>query len=263
MPYADIFDAREPLGKPFLASMALHGSVVVLLVAGSFFHGSRRPIMGDIQSAGGVVGVNPVSRIPMMARSGTVNRVANDTESQVPQAPPQPKPVPQKAKPPEPNAIPLKGRAKPEKYTWQVTAPRDRYRPYTEPKPNQLYSSTPGALVSPAMGMAGSGGVGLGRGSSLGDRFGAYASLLQQVIAQHWNTQDVDPRLRTAPAVVMTFTILRDGTISSIRVKTSSGNTTLDRSAERALYDVGKVDPLPAGYDRNEAEVEFNFVLKR
>jgi TonB family protein len=263
MAYADILDAREPLGKPLLVSVIFHGSVVGLLVAGSFIHGNRRPFVGDKESAGGVVGVNAVSRIPMVARSGTVNPVANDTESQVPQAPPQAKSVPQKAKPPEPDAIPLKGRTTPQKNTWQVTAPRERYRPYTEPKPNQLYNSSPGALVSHSMGMAGSGGVGLGQGSPLGDRFGAYASLLQQLIAQKWNTQDVDARIRTAPAVVMTFTILRDGTIRNIRIKTSSGNTALDRSAERALYDVGKVDPLPAGFDRNEAEVEFNFVLKR
>jgi TonB family protein len=63
--------------------------------------------------------------------------------------------------------------------------------------------------------------------------------------------------------VVVDFKILRDGTIKDIRVKTSSGNTALDRSAERALYDVAKVDPLPQGFDRNEAEVEFLFELKR
>jgi TonB family protein len=142
-------------------------------------------------------------------------------------------------------------------------ASNDRYRPYTEQKSNQLYSSTGGALVTKTMGMAGSGGVGLGRGSPLGDRFGAYAALLQQLIAQKWNTQEVDGRIRTAPPVVVDFTITRDGTIKSIRVKTSSGNTALDRSAERALYDVGKVDPLPPDFDRNEAEVEFLFELKR
>ena len=262
MPYADTFDAREPLGKSFLASVALHGSVVGVLVVGSFLHGSKRPIWGDKESAGGIVGVNAVSRIPMVARSGKVNPVANDTESQVPQAPPKPKPV-QKAKEPEPDAIPLKSRMAPPKKYSSVTATNDRYRPYTDPKPNQIYSSTPGALVSKQMGMAGSGGVGLGQGSPLGDRYGAYAALLQQVIAQKWNTQDVDARIRSAPPVVMIFTILRDGTIKGIRIKTSSGNTALDRSAERALYDVAKVDPLPAGFDRNEAEVEFNFVLKR
>lgn len=110
--------------------------------------------------------------------------------------------------------------------------------------------------------MPGSGGSGI-RGSTIGDRFGAYAALIQQRIAQNWKTQDVDPRLRTAPPVVMNFTILRDGTIRNIRMKTSSGNTALDRSAERALYDVGKVDPLPAGYDRDKADIEFWFELKR
>jgi TonB family protein len=262
MPYADTLDDREPLGKSFLASVTLHGSVVGLLVVGSFIHGSKRPIWGDKESAGGIVGVNAVSRIPMVARPGKANPVANDTESQVPQAPPKPKPV-QKEKAPEPDAIPLRSRKAPPKKYSDMTATNSRYRPYTDPKPNQLYSSTAGALVSQSMGMAGTGGVGLGPGSTLGDRFGAYTSLLQQLIAQKWNTQEVDARIHTAPAVVMTFTILRDGTIKNIRIKTSSGNTALDRSAERALYDVGKVEPLPAGFDRNEAEVEFNFVLKR
>lgn len=262
MPYASPLDERDPLGKSFLASMALHVSVVAVLIAGSFIHGSRRPIWGDIESAGGVVGVKTTANIPMVARPGAVNPVANDTDSQVPKAPPQPKAV-QKEKEPEPDAIPLKSRkTQPKKFS-NVTASNDRYRPYTEPKPNQLYSTTGGALVSKSMGMAGSGGVGLGRGSPLGDRFGAYASLLQQLVAQKWNTQDVDGRIRTAPPVIVDFTILRDGTIKGIRIKTSSGNVALDRSAERALYDLGKVEPLPAAYDRNEAEVEFTFELKR
>jgi TonB family protein len=263
MSYVGTLDQPEPIGKPFVASIVFHGCVVGALLAGSLIHGSSRPIWGDLESAGGVVGVNPVSKIPMVARTGPVNPVANDTDTQAPQAPPQPKPVQKQAKEPEPDAIPIKSRTAPSKKFSDVTASNDRYRPYTQPKSNQLYSTTGSALVSPAMGMAGSGGVGLGRGSPLGDRFGAYASLLQQLIAQKWNTQDVDPRIRTAPPVVMTFTILRDGTIKDIRMKISSGNASLDRTAERALYDVGKVDPLPAAYDQNEAPVEFNFVLKR
>jgi len=198
----------------------------------------------------------------MVARSGAVNPVANDTESRVPQAPPQPKPV-VRAKEPEPNAIPLKSRAAPKKPS-RATASNERYRPYTETKPNKVYGSTGTAMISPVRGQTGSGsGVGLGKGSPFGDRFGAYAALLQQRIAQAWKTQDVDPRIRTAPAVITLFTILRDGTIRDIRVKTSSGNTALDRSAERALYEVAKVDPLPAGYDRDKVEIEFWFELKR
>jgi TonB family protein len=260
MAHADILDETEPLSKPLLGSLALHAGVVAVLVGGSFIKGRPTENWGDIESAGGSTVVSPVSRIPLVARSGEVNPVANDTESQVPQAPPQPKPV-IKAKEPEPDAIPIKGRDA--KKTSRVTANNERYRPYSEPKSNQVYSSTGGAMVSPMIGTPGSGGVGLGKGTPLGDRFGAYAALLQQRIAQNWNTQDVDPRVRTAPPVVMNFTILRDGTIRDIQVKTTSGNIALDRSAERALYAVGKFEPLPAGYDRDQAVIEFWFELKR
>jgi TonB family protein len=262
MPYADTFDESEPLGKPFLASLVLHAGVVSLLAVGTFIGTHTPEQWGDKESAGGSTVVNPVARIPMMARSGIVNPVANDTESQVPQAPPQPKPV-VKEKAPEPDAIPIKSRTAPKRKLSPVTASNERYRPYTETRPNQIYSTAGTAMVSPMIGQQGSGGVGLGKGMPLGDRFGAYAALLQQRIAQAWKTQDVDPRLRTAPPVIMNFTILRDGTIKDIRVKTSSGNTVLDRSAERALYEVAKVEPLPAGYDRDKAEIEFWFELKR
>ena len=184
MAHADILDEREPLSKPFFASVALHGGVVAALIAGSFIKGHAPQNWGDFESAGGSTVVSPVSRIPLVARSGEVNPVANDTESQVPQAPPQPKPV-VKAKEPEPDAIPLKGREA--KKTSRATTNNERYRPYTEPKSNQVYSSTGSAMVSPMIGTPGSGGVGVGRGTPLGDRFGAYAALLQQRIAQNWN----------------------------------------------------------------------------
>ena len=261
MPHADILDEREPFSKPLLGSVALHASVAALLVAGSLIKGRAPENWGDIESAGGSTVVSPVSRIPLIARSGDINPVANDTESQVPQAPPQPKPI-VKTKEPEPDAIPIKGRDT-KKKTPRAPANTERYRPYTEPKANQVYSTTGSAMVSPMIGTPGSGGVGVGKGTPLGDRFGAYAALLQQRIAQNWNTQDVDARIKTAPPVIMNFTILRDGTIRDIRVKTSSGNVALDRSAERALYAVGTVEPLPAGYDRDQAVIEFWFELKR
>ncbi len=260
MPYADAFDQREPLGKPFLGSLALHAGVAALLTVGTFISGRTLERWGDKEALGGSTMIKAVTGIPMVARQGPVNPVANDTESQVPQAPPKPKAA-VREKAPEPDAIPLRGRVS--KKRSPVTSTTQRYRPETETKSNQGYGTTGQAMVSPIMGQAGPGGIGIGTGSVLGDRFGAYASLLRQLIGQKWRTQDVDPRIRTAPPVIMTFIILRDGTMRDIRVKTSSGNGALDRSAERALYDVGRVPPLPAAYDRDKAEIEFWFELKR
>ena len=42
MPYADTFDESDPLGKPFLASLALHGGVAALLAGrGGLAAGTR------------------------------------------------------------------------------------------------------------------------------------------------------------------------------------------------------------------------------
>ena len=155
MPHPNILDERDELRKPFLASVMLHGGVVVLLVAGKLIPGRTPQNWGDLDARGSSVAVKAVSSIPMVARSGTVNPVANDTESQVPKAPPEPKPV-KKAKAPEPDAIPIKGRAEPKKLS-KVTTDPEKYRPYTEAKPNQVYSTTGGATVSPLMGAPGSG----------------------------------------------------------------------------------------------------------
>lgn len=260
-PHADILEESEPLGKPLAVSLAMHGVLIALLAAGALIKGSATENWGERISLGGAVGVSPVAILPMMPRAGAHNRVANDTESQVPHAPPKPKAM-KKVKEPPPDAIAIKGKKLPKRMS-EVVASNQRYRNPTDDKPNQVYSSAGRALVTPMAGTPGVGGVGVGVGSPLGDRFGAYAALLQQLVAQKWNTNDVDPRLHTAPPAIVNFTILRDGTIRGIEVKTSSGNRALDMSAQRALYDVGKVPPLPAAYERDEAKIEFWFELKR
>jgi len=258
--HVSVLDEKEPLRNPLLASLTLHAGLAAVLTAGAFIRHSTQN-WGDQEALGGSTMVNPVSKIPMVARSGDVNPVANDTETLAPKAPPEPKPV-QKAKEPEPDAIPIKGRTPPKKPS-NVTTDNEKFRPYTTPKTNQVFSTTGGATVSPLMGTSGSGATGLGKGSVLGDRFGAYAALLKQRISQNWKTQGIDPQIRTAPPVVVNFTLLRNGTIKDIKVKTSSGNAAIDLSAQRALLDVGKVDPLPDGFVGNEVIIEFWFELKR
>jgi len=104
MPYADAFDQREPLGKPFLDRWRC--MVVCRAPGRGYSHRqSHAGDMGDKEPGGGTTTV--VHPIPMMPRSGPVNRVANDIDSQVPQAPPQPKPA-VREKAPEPDAIPLR-----------------------------------------------------------------------------------------------------------------------------------------------------------
>jgi protein TonB len=126
-----------------------------------------------------------------------------------------------------------------------------------------MYSSTGRALSSPLVGQTGASGVQMGRGGAFGSRFGYYESLLEQKVGSRWRTNDVDPRLQTAPTVIVTFVIHRDGSASDVRTEQSSGNSALDYAAQRAVYEAAPFPPLPAGYERNEAKIEFWFQLIR
>jgi len=88
---------------------------------------------------------------------------------------------------------------------------------------------------------------------------------LRDQVARNWRTSDLDPRLRSAPPVVVTFTIRRDGSVAagSVKITQRSGNPALDYSAQRAILDAVPFQPLPSQFQRNEAEIEFWFELRR
>ena len=263
-PHADILDQPEPLGKSLAGSVALHISVAAALLTSTWI-GRRLPVeWGDINGGGmGSVAVNVVPRIPMPGRSGPINPVANDTESVVPTPPPKAKPR-AKAEAPEPNAIAIKSRNAEKKASRAASAP-NKFREQQQDLPNQLYSTSGQAVVSPMYGMTGGGGVGIGTSSPFGAQFGWYVNLLRDQVARNWRTSDLDPRLRTAPQVWVTFTIRRDGSVTpgSVKITQRSGNPALDYSALRAILDAASFQPLPPQFQRNEVEIEFRFELRR
>ena len=237
-----------------MQSIALHAAVFGFLVVSTLSFQRSHEVWGGPTHAGEAVAVNAVKSIPLPSRSGRHNPVANDTESQVPQAP---KPEPKKrVKVPEEKAIPLKSRQLKKQAQQQA---QQRYRP--EPlRENQMTSSQAPAAVSPLFQKPG-GAVGVGQNSTLGSRFGAYADLVAQRVTEKWQTSNLIGQ--SAPMVIVTFDILRDGTVRNAKVAQRSGNSTLDYSALRAVMDAAPFPPLPSGYDRNEAGVELQFQLQR
>lgn len=263
-PHTDILDQPEPLGKSLAGSVALHISVGAALLMSAWIGHGPRVEWGDINGGGmGSVAVNVVPRIPMPGRSGPINPVANDTESVVPTPPPKTK-AQRKVEEQELNAIAIKSRNASKKASRAASAP-NKFREQQQDLPNQVYSSAGQAMVSPMYGMTGGGGVGIGTRSPFGTQFGWYVNLLRDQVARNWRTSELDPRLRTAPPVVVTFTIRRDGSVApgSVRVSQRSGNQTLDFSAQRAILDAAPFQALPPQFQRSEAEIEFWFELRR
>jgi TonB family protein len=91
-------------------------------------------------------------------------------------------------------------------------------------------------------------------------------SLLEYWTAQVWakiESEWVPPRIglgrAESLAVTVSFLVTRDGRILSVRVRESSGNPDLDRSAERALADAAPLPPLPPFFRRESVEVTVTF----
>lgn len=256
------FEQREPLRAWLAASLAAHAAVFTTFFVYHSLGEQGRVLWGTPHAlGGGSVAVTPVRQIPLPARSGRVNPVAEDTVSRVP-APP--KPQVQRPKPaPAQNAVEIPAR-KGEKARPEAARRRPIERPWVEDRPHQLYSQSGQALSSPLFGaQSGAGGVGMGPGSAFGQRYGWYRDLIETRVAQKWDTSEVDPRITTAPPVIVTFDILRSGQVRNVMVVQGSGNRTLDYSAQRAIYLASPFPPLPAGFERDEARIEIWFQLKR
>jgi TonB family protein len=248
--YLDTFDQRESLGKHWLASLVFHAGVVALLmVSGYSLHHSNN--WGSPNPGGGAMSVGLSKTIPLPSRRGLENPLANDTQTTVPLPPPKAKPEP-KSKVPAADAIPIPSKKADKKNSDRASA-KTTYRAPGRDELNQIFSDTGPALKSKMVGQTGSGTIGIGQGSTVGDRFGWYIDLLRTKVGQHWN-----PDQRVSAPAVITFTLMKDGSTRDVKLTQRSGNSAADFAAQRAILDSTPFPPLPDGAG-NSTVIEFVF----
>ena len=257
--HPDILDQPEPLNRAFVAALTLH----VTLIAGMGIYSwvsSHHDSFGAQNAGGGAIGIEAVKSIPLL-HSGEQNPVANDTESQVPQQPA--KPIErEKVEKVSPNAVALKMKQK--KRQADVASEHQKFRPFKEIDNNQVFAKQAPQVSNPLFSaMPGSGRIGTGANTTLGTRFAGYAQQVQQLVAQKWHTGDVAATVQTAPMVIASFDLMRDGSIRNPRIIQRSGISALDYSAQRAILEASPFPPIPQGFDKDSAHVEFTFELKR
>lgn len=251
----DVFDQREGLSRPLLGSLLFHAAVLGAIAFSGYLHFlANKDALGDpgvnSQSFGEVTAANT---IPLPRRDTTPNPVANPSESDLPK----PKPKAREVVREDPNAIPLKSRRERKKVRereLRASTPVVRQEPV---RPNQLTSDAGRPLSSPMYGVQGNGGVGIANTNPFGYRFGAYAAQLQRLVSAKWQAQGSN--VRTSQPAVLTVEIQRDGSFRVVSVAQSSGNYGIDTAARRALSDITQFPPLPPGFDRSTAVVDFSF----
>jgi len=243
----------------------MHAGVIALSLVWGAWQARQRDMFGDPNPGFGPATIETVNAIPLPNRSATPNLVANDTDSQVP-ARTKPEPKKKFLDPDDPDAIALRyEKQKKKKLTKEQLRDMARQRYEVVPdRPNQVYSTTGSATSSEMFSIKGGGGqLGMGSTNPFGTYLGWYADLLRQRIGEKWRTQDLDPNLRTAPIVIVSFRILRAGEARDVRVIQSSGNYALDQSAVRAVQEASPFRALPAEFKRDTANIEFQFKLRR
>src|SRR5262245_54664651 len=255
---------EEKLDRSILASVFLHGVLFVTVI----FSGKLLPSSGNNWGTptGGSGGVHvkvvgSLSGVPLPTPAVVrEDAPANDSPGFYKSEEPAPAPPDEAAiKIPETKA-PVKATPKPKPRAPAPPAPKSTAVP--EPAPANAIPYGQGGPPALSYGQfstgAGEAGVGFGD-SAFGDRFGTYVDAMTRRISQNWLKSLVDSRVTHAPRVYLEFEIARDGGVSSVEIKQSSGVPSLDRSAQRAILASNPLPPLPADYRGGNVLVRFYF----
>jgi protein TonB len=255
----DLYSERSELSRPLAWSAGLHVafSAFILLWA-TFITGIRGQGWGS-GGGGEAMGATLVTSVPLPANPAqTTNVLATESKGLTQSQP--------KAEEKESDAIPIADKSA-KKKNKTVTLPTQR-KPVPQPEEsNQIPYGEGGPVSGPyAMFTAGGarGGFGFtGGGGDFGSRFSWYVQAVQRKVSENWLKYEIDPTIRQANRVYLTFDIARDGHPGNVQIEQSSGVPSLDRSAVYAIQRIDTFGPLPPEYSGSKVSVEFWFDYKR
>ncbi len=91
--------------------------------------------------------------------------------------------------------------------------------------------------------------------------FAYYIQLLQNRIQQNWITP-YQTSEKNSNSTIISFQILRNGEIKNISIDKPSGKFLWDRSAQRAIYSLNLLPPLPEDYQGEYLNVHVEFEIQ-
>jgi TonB family protein len=228
---------RERYGPSFLASLGLHGMVVLMFFFGSYLLPATVVQIGS--GSGGGRGGDAVTVGVVDELSGGAGMVK---PSLVPKPPAlEEKPVPKD----ESKAIPLPQTVERAKKKPDTRMAAKNAKPV--PETNRIPTAPePGSGGAGGRSGGSGGGFGGGSGISIGPGSGGfgnswYARSVEDRISGNW----IRPPEGVRVEMVYSFYILANGTITGIKKEQSSGRLEIDLAAERAIRASNPLSPPP------------------
>ncbi len=251
--------APSGLGRPLAWSAGLHVAFTVFVILYATFVPGFRGQGWGAGGGGDAMGATLVSSVPLPANPQQTASVLATESKGLSKSEPKPEEK-------EPEAIPIPDKNAKLKKKPALTATARKPEP-EPPQSNQIPYGEGGPVSGPyAMFNAGGakGGFGFtGGGGDFGSRFSWYVQAVQRKVSENWLKYEVDPGIKEANRVYVTFDIGRDGHPSHVAVEQSSGVPSLDISAMRAVQRIDTSGPLPPEYSGGKVSVEFWFDYKR
>ncbi len=145
-----------------------------------------------------------------------------------------------------------------------ATAPPAVEAPVTQASENAMAAPDQRSTPRPTPVPAPAGGAGLSVGGSNDQtipgipsdfHFTYYVQRMLVLIEARW----YKPVAPSGTRALVRFTISRDGRLSRIELESSSGNSSFDRAALRALYATNPLPPLPPAYSKPSLTVHLAF----
>lgn len=251
------------LKKFIVYSIIFHGALVLFSAIATYIQYHRGNAWGGVGGELGGTKVSLVSRaaIPLPKESVVVpeSKAIDPTKGlykEEPKKPPEPKtdatkiPKFEKEKP-----LPPTHRSKVDPIK---TPPPDNAVPYGQRGSPDLPTGS-----SPTRGDESSGVSILGQGGAdFATRYGWYIEAAKSRIYGNWQQWTIDTTARNSRTIrcSITFTINRDGSLKDVRISQSSGNSSYDNSAYRAVLSSTPLGKLPGDYSGSYviATLDFN-----
>jgi len=256
----DIYSEHSQLRRPLAWSVGLHLAFATFVVLYATFIQSFRGQGWGSGGTGDAMGATLVSAVPLPANPtestnvlATESKGLSKSEPTVQEKEPEAIPIPDKNTKTKIKPAPVK------------TATQRKQQP-EPPESNQIPYGEGGPVSGPYTMTAGGakGGFGFtGSGGDFGSQFAWYVQAVQRKVTENWLKYEVDPSIREASRVYLTFDIARDGHPSNVQIEQPSNVPSLNQSALRALQRIDTFGPLPPEYSGSKVSVEFWFDYKR
>ena len=244
------------------ASIAFHACIFLAAVAYAWLGFQHGPGWGNPFAKGTATRVNVVSSLPGLPLPTPLEQTHSTLRDENPglyKMQPQPKELP----PPDALEIPKFKDAIHPKPVVRVNKRIQKEAPV--PPPNAIPFGNQGqAAIDYGQFVIGSnrGGIAFENGN-FGTRYGWYVQAVKNRVSSNWLLAMISPNITSARRVYVEFKILRDGTVTGIKLTESSGYPEVDRSALRAIEASNPLAPLPSDYRGNSVTVSFYFDLRR